>query len=169
MLTVLAIGSHRRMHGRAQRRGHQRFTQLEGCHECWIEKEEASQTGWQMTHLTWCAQRSDHPGAMGVGRVPHGVCGAAARRRLRCAGCEEREGAGVAGAGCGCRPRCFASPSGTCGGGAWPWLWAAHPREAIDTPTTRAIRRANVSRWGTTTTHPSLAINGDRQDTVHVG
>ena len=33
---------------------------------------------------------------------------------------------------CGCRLRCSASPSGTCGGGAWPWLWAAHPREAME-------------------------------------
>ena len=57
-----------------------------------------------------------------------------ARRRLRRAVCEEREGAGVAGAGCEGAARASdavsAPPSGKCGGGAWPW--GAHPREAME-------------------------------------
>ena len=60
-----------------------------------------------------------------------------ARRRLRRAGLwRSREGAGVAGAGCDGAESAAdvvsaAPPSGTCGGGAWPW-WAAHPREAME-------------------------------------
>ena len=60
-----------------------------------------------------------------------------ARRRLRRAVCVKQSGAGVAGAGCDGAESAAdavsaAPPSGKCGGGAWPWLWAAHPREAMD-------------------------------------
>ena len=53
-------------------------------------------------------------------------------------------GAGVAGAGCDGAESAAdavsaAPPSGTCGGGAWPWLWAAHPREAMVERCPRAI------------------------------
>ena len=55
-----------------------------------------------------------------------------ALRRLRREGLWRSRELGVAGAGCDGAARAAdavsaAPPSGTCGGGAWPWLWAAHP------------------------------------------
>ena len=76
--------------------------------------------------------RHDHRGCgQALGVPPHSTAQAAACRFV------EESGAGVAGAGCDGAESAAdavsaAPPSGTCGGGAWPWLWAAHPREAME-------------------------------------
>ena len=77
------------------------------------------------------ARRHDHRGCgQALGVPPHSTAQAAA-----CSLWKE-SGAGVAGAGCDGAESAAdavsaAPPSGTCGGGAWPW-WAAHPREAME-------------------------------------